>query len=452
MSVFVGYLHPDEIPHSFAKSIVDLRLYDAQGPQHIANWGNVRSSGYGIPEARNEIVSHVLSQGFDWLLFVDGDMGFQPDSLDRLLEAADPEKRPVVGGLCFAYQDQGWDGYNGIRNIPRPTIYDFVDGEYRGRTHYPVNQLIPSAATGMAMCLIHRTVLEKIRKEHGPTWFDRIPKPKKKVGDGPFGEDISFFIRCAGVDVFPWIHTGVRTTHFKRIYVQEPDFWESFHAPPATERVDVLVPTVKPRAANLKPLYDSLVASTGLARFIPVVDDNEHRGILENNGVDCTHAVVQPGRFPVKLNAGYQHTTAPWVQFVGDDCRFHVGWLDHSQHVADLYKAKVVGSNDLANLRVMRGEHATHWMIARDYIETSGASWDGPGVLAHEGYKHWFVDDEIVLKAQTEGVFQMALGAVIEHQHPIAGYPTDKVYKKNDQHKERDAIRFRKRVKEHVDS
>jgi hypothetical protein len=189
---------------------------------------------------------------------------------------------------------------------------------------------------------------------------------------------------------------------------------------------------------------------------VVVVDDHEHADLvrgLESYDPQWLWTVIQPGRFPVKLNVGYRETSAPWVQFVGDDVRFHPGWLDHQQHVAGLYKAKVVGSNDLANQRVMRGEHATHWMLSRDYIETSGASWDGPGTLAHEGYKHWFVDDEIVAKAKAEGVFQVALGAVIAHLHPITGLvETDKVYRRNDQHAERDRIHFKKRLKANVDS
>jgi hypothetical protein len=92
-------------------------------------------------------------------------------------------------------------------------------------------------------------------------------------------------------------------------------------------------------------------------------------------------------------------------------------------------------------------------MIARDYIETSGASWDGPGVVTHEGYKHWFCDDEIVVKARSEGVFQPALGAVIAHHHPITGLAEDdEVYRKNDQYADRDRKRFEKRVREHVDA
>lgn len=448
--VFVAYLHPNTIAATFHKSIADLRFYDAANSQRIAGWGAVRSTGYGVPEARNEVAAHVLAEPrFEWLFFADADMGFQADSLDRLLEHADSDKRPVVGGLCFAYQNQGLDALNGIRSTPKPTVYDFVDGEYRGRAHYPVNTLVPSAATGMALVVIHRSVLEKIADEHGPNWFDRIPRQKKKVGDGPYGEDISFFFRAAGVGVFPWVHTGIRTSHHKDIFVQEEDFWNSFIAPPATQTVDVIVPTVKARVRNLPPLLQSLKSSSGLANPICVVDDQEHADQLPA----WVNYVIQPGRFPVKVNAGYKNTTAPWIQVVGDDVRFHPGWLDHQQWVAGLYEAKVVGSNDLANVRVVNGEHATHWMIARDYIDEVGASWDGPGKITHEGYKHWFCDDEIVTAAKQRGVFQMALGAVIEHLHPITGLvETDEVYEANDKHAARDRALFLRRVKAHVDA
>jgi len=246
-----------------------------------------------------------------------------------------------------------------------------------------------------------------------------------------------------------FVHTGIRTSHHKQIHVQEEDFWNSFHAPPATQLVDVIVPTVKARSKNVLPLAESLKASTGLARLVLVLDDETHKAELEELGVDCSDSVICPGRFPVKVNAGYAASTAPWVQVVGDDVRFHPGWLDHQQWVAKLYGGKVVGSNDLANQRVMRGEHATHWMIARDYIDEVGASWDGPGKIAHEGYRHWFCDDEIVAAAKQRGVFQPALGAVIEHLHPITGLvPTDDVYRKNDVYAERDQKLFQKRVRD----
>ena len=456
--VFLAYLHPNELSASFHKSVTDLRLYDMMNHSHIVGVGAVRAGGYGIPEARNTVADHVLKEpGFEWLFWVDADMGFAPDVLDRLLEVADPATRPVVGGLAFAYQDQGFDVYNGIRNQPKPTIYDWVDGDFKGRAHYPVNQLVQSAATGCAIVLIHRTVIEKVHEKYGPDWFDRLPREKKTVGDGPMGEDVSFFVRCQALGIPCFVHTGIRTSHHKQIHVQEEDFWNSFHAPPATERVAVFVPTVKARIANIRPLFESLRASTGLAHLTVICDDDEHAQMVhEIPGFGTIgQTLVRPGRFPVKINQAYDwlygkdYEVATWVQVVGDDVRFHPGWLDHQQWVAKLYGGKVVGSNDLANQRVMRGEHATHWMIARDYIDEVGASWDGPGKIAHEGYRHWFCDDEIVAAAKQRGVFQPALGAVIEHLHPITGLvPTDDVYRKNDVYAERDQKLFQKRVRD----
>ena len=451
--VFAAYLHPNHISASFHKSITDLRVHDMTTSQHIVGWGAVRSSGYGIPEARNTVADHVMKEKrFEWLFFVDADMGFKPDVLDRLLEHADPETRPVVGGLCFAYQEQGFDGYNGSRAEPRPTIYDWVVDDFKGRVHYPVNQLIQSAATGTALLLIHRSVIEKIHGEYGANWFDRLPRKKKSVGDGPMGEDISFFVRCNALEIPTYVHTGIKASHHKELWVADTDFWLSFHAPPAETPVDVIVPTVKPRADNIRELAVSLKASTGLANLILVLDDQEHWDEIESQGVDLSHSIIHPGRFPVKVNAGYAASSAEWVQVVGDDCRFHPGWLDHQQYVAELYDGKVIGSNDLANPRVINGEHATHWMIRRDYIEEVGASWDGPGVVTHEGYKHWFCDDEIVWAARDRGVFQPALGAVIEHLHPITGLvETDETYKKNDLYADRDKKLFLKRLKANVD-
>jgi hypothetical protein len=97
----------------------------------------------------------------------------------------------------------------------------------------------------------------------------------------------------------------------------------------------------------------------------------------------------------------------------------------------------------------MAGDHATHWMISRDYIDTVGASWDGPGVVAHEGYRHWFTDDEIVVAAKQRGVFQMALGSVVEHLHPMTGKSEiDEVYTRSDSFADEDRKTFERRVRE----
>jgi hypothetical protein len=88
-------------------------------------------------------------------------------------------------------------------------------------------------------------------------------------------------------------------------------------------------------------------------------------------------------------------------------------------------------------------------LIARDYIDEVGASWDGPGVVCHEGYRHWFVDDEIVTAARQRGVFAPALASVVEHHHPLYGTaPDDETYRRGQRHAGKDKATFIKRARE----
>jgi hypothetical protein len=147
------------------------------------------------------------------------------------------------------------------------------------------------------------------------------------------------------------------------------------------------------------------------------------------------------------VNVGYAKTTEPWLLLTGDDVTFHPGWLDHAQYVGDNLEASVVGTNDLGNPRVTAGDHSCHPLIRRAYVDRMGASWDGPGVVAHEGYRHWYVDDEIVTAARQRGVWQMALGSIVEHLHPAWGKAeTDSTYKLGQSFAEQDKKLFQERL------
>lgn len=425
---------------------MDLLAWDITHDRRLGPWAKVRCATGGIPEGRNQLAAGLLAEDVEWMFMVDADMGFRPDVLDRLHSIADPVERPIVGGLCFAQRETTPDGLNGYRCLARPTIYDWVehpDGHKRmtGRADYPVNTLTKAAATGAACLLIHRTVFERIQAEYGDTWFDRT-----RGTDGSLlGEDISFFIRCGALEIPLHIHTGIRTNHHKELWVGEADFWQQFTAPPATEPVTVIVPVLS-RPQNVAPLVESLRASTGLAEALFVVEPDD---VFEWAAVDKAGAkrITHPGTFAEKINAAMEHVTTSRIFITGDDVRFRPGWLDHLQFVADRYGAKVVGANDLGNPRVTSGEHATHMLIDVDYINELGASWDGPGVVCHEGYRHWYVDDELVTVAKQRGVFQVALGSVVEHMHPIFGKAdNDDVYQLGQSFAQKDKAHFTARL------
>lgn len=446
----LAYLHPNDVSASFHQSILGLLGHDLTHSQHIGPWANVRCATGGVPEGRNQVVEQFLAEPVDWLFFIDADMGFAPDILDILHATADAKLRPIVGGLCFANRETGGDGLHGFRTEARPTIYDWVqhpDGHSRftGRRDYPVNTVLQAGATGAACLLIHRSVIEAVAERFGPVWFDRV-----RGTDGSLlGEDISFFVRTSALDFPLFINTAARTNHHKAAWIGETDFWAQFRPDPASVEVDVIVPVLH-RPQNVAPLLRSLRASTGLARatFVIEPDDPEVANLVIEHG---GRVVVHPGTFAEKVNVAYRATEQPWLFLVGDDVRFHPGWWDHVQHVANRYDASVVGTNDLGSTRVRAGEHATHMAISRDYVANVGASWDGPGVVCHEGYRHWFVDDEIITAAKQRAQFQMALGAVVEHLHPIFGKgEMDDVYELGQRSASQDKALYVKRARAHA--
>lgn len=156
--------------------------------------------------------------------------------------------------------------------------------------------------------------------------------------------------------------------------------------------------------------------------------------------------------FAAKVNAAYEITSEPWLLLVGSDVRFHLGWLEAALMTAEMTGAKLIATNDMHNHRVMAGEHATHPLINREWIDSHGSSWDGPGVVCHEGYKHQFVDNEWSAVARQAGVFAYSEGSKIEHLHPVWGLAeVDATYELGESSKWVDLALFEERLAKYGD-
>lgn len=382
--VAVGYVHRDELAHSFVDSLMALVAFDRAADGLLCHdYGriSVRGGTDGLVAARNMIAQRVVDSDVDWLLWIDSDMGFEPDALYRLLAVADPVQRPVVGGLCFASRQFVHDGMNGFRTRPLPTIYRWleVDGErkFTAVPLYPVNELVRCEGTGSAFLLVHRSAFERT----GPGWYDRL-----RGTDGSLlGEDISFCVRLGAADVPIHVHTGVRTTHLKPQWVGEADHWKAYPAPPATEHVAVVV--TAPAAGHAESFMASLWASTGLAHaYVRNCTDEAAKDAWSKAG-----AWIADGD-------DLRQLAEPWVFLADQEARFRPGWLDHAQHVAGAFGAQVVGVNDLS-APAMAGETASSVLVARSYL--ADAPLDIPSIIAD---------------AQKRGLWSMALGAVVERE------------------------------------
>jgi hypothetical protein len=245
-AVTVAYVNGNKVSYSWHHSMIELVGWD------MANQGRIMMGGYvairygtdGLVDARNKGVKEFLAERHaEWLWWVDTDMGFTADTIDRLMEAAHPTDRPIIGGLCFTQQERDQDGLGGWRCRAVPTLFNWarvdvldekiVDGkklqeklgEQQGfavRWDYPSNTLIQVAGTGSACILIHRSVFEKIEEKFGPVWYDRLPN----TSTGQIiSEDLSFCVRAGAIGIPVHVHTGVRTTHEKTLWLGEEDYW-----------------------------------------------------------------------------------------------------------------------------------------------------------------------------------------------------------------------------------
>jgi hypothetical protein len=458
-SVRIVTLYDDE--HGFSPNYVQSLLAmigaDLVGEQRIARggWSLKHAKSYDIAAARNEATEDFLGTDVEWMFFVDADMGWEADSLDRLFDVADAKLRPIVGGLCFGYSpvETGAGDANGPFRYPFPTLYWFNETDdnigFQVMWNYRAGTLNLVKATGAAFLLIHRSVLEQMFEKHGATWWSRIKHPKAQA---TWGEDTSFCARVGLMDVPIFVDTRVRTSHLKPIYVSEVTFASGIQAPPADEEVDVIVP-VMGRPEHAAPFMRSLRASTGLASVTAVAteDDTETIKAWEAAGAEVMVVDADRTTFAQKVNDAFDYTSRDWLLLVGSDVLFRAAWWDHALSVAKSHGASVVATNDMLNDDVRNGRLATHPVMRRSYVAEHGASWDGPGTIAHEGYHHWYVDAEWSTVALQRGVLSTALSSVVEHLHPLIGKaPMDAVYELGQKHQKTDAALFAARCKRYA--
>lgn len=225
--VVAAWVHPTEVDASFMHSMLTVVATEMLGAQRLTQWLPARCGSGGLIAARNEVVTAFLQTEGDWLWWIDTDMGFAPDALDRLLDAADPETSPIVGGLCFAQMEREPDGMGGFRTEVVPALYQWHEAS-DGRSgfvawrNYPRDALVDVAGTGSAFVLIHRSVFTAVAERFGDgRWYDRMVNP---TTGQLLGEDLSFCARARMVDIGVRVHTGIRTTHRKPRWVGEDDY------------------------------------------------------------------------------------------------------------------------------------------------------------------------------------------------------------------------------------
>ena len=194
----------------------------------------------------------------------------------------------------------------------------------------------------------------------------------------------------------------------------------------------LLVPVLR-RPRNVAPLVRSVRENTPEPHrilFLATTGDLEEIAAIRDAGADLLEVPPYPrGDYARKINAGYRASSEPFLFLGADDLAFHPGWLPAALELMADPAIGVVGTQDLAPTeRARTGQHATHSLVRRSYVDERGTI-DRRGEVLHPGYWHEYVDNELVETARHRGAFAFAFGSVVEHLHPSWGKaPTDELY------------------------
>jgi hypothetical protein len=204
-SVSLGFIHGGTVRVEFMISVMNVI-----GNPLIGNMRNC-SAGPLIALARNKLVEQFLLDKYEWLWFVDTDIVFREDAINKLCEVADPDTAPIVSAFYYTIMD----------GKKVPAIYkDSPEGHgvFDAVRFYPEDKLFEVNGVGAGCLLIHRSVLEDIRMKGAcqPCWFREMV-----IGDREIGEDLSFCIRARNCLAPIHVHTGVQVGHVKNIVLGE---------------------------------------------------------------------------------------------------------------------------------------------------------------------------------------------------------------------------------------
>jgi GT2 family glycosyltransferase len=187
----------------------------------------ITQSGPYLDNGRNNVVKTFqdpqVRERCTHLLMVDSDIGFTPDDVIDLYDAA--QDRAVVSGVY----------YSSFSGFAQPIIYDWAENELGMKTlsvidHWEdgwsfwnqkpnregIDPLVKVQAAGAGFLMIRYEVIDVLESVHGEPqpWFD------EPVIDGiHFGEDLAFCMRVKDAGFSVWAHRDVEVAHYKNTVI-----------------------------------------------------------------------------------------------------------------------------------------------------------------------------------------------------------------------------------------
>ena len=163
-------------------------------------------------DARNNLTAIALEDGFDRVLWLDSDMTFEPDIMQKLMADMDEHNLDYVSALYF------------MRTRPtKPVIferliYDRLPEEVHIKADnmldYPKDQLFEVEGSGFGGVLIKTSALKQVAENFGLPFSPMMG----------YGEDLSFCWRMKQLGIKMYCDSRIKMGHLATFPVTEADY------------------------------------------------------------------------------------------------------------------------------------------------------------------------------------------------------------------------------------
>ena len=184
----------DTIPADTFQSAISLRV------ESPVQFTLVRGSL--VYDARNRLAEIAVTGGFDRILYLDSDMVFEPDMLQRFHAQLD-EGREVVCGLYTTRKPPIHTTLYSAMYLTKDENEKFSRPVLERMEGYPLNEPFRVKGCGFAGVMLQVDVLRRITDIFGAP-FSPLPG---------FGEDLSFCLRAAELGIEIWCDPRIRFGH-----------------------------------------------------------------------------------------------------------------------------------------------------------------------------------------------------------------------------------------------
>jgi len=164
--------------------------------------------------ARNAAIESFLRGPAEWLMWIDTDMTFHHDAIEKLLATANEWDADAVSGLGFIYKRMQEE------IVPNGYAYDEEGKRFTEIEDYNPGEVYEIDGTGSGFVLINRRVFNDF-----PDKFWHRNWIEHPATGGEMGHDLAFFYEMTQVLGMKLLwDTGVKTGHIKHMELTEESY------------------------------------------------------------------------------------------------------------------------------------------------------------------------------------------------------------------------------------